>query len=277
MNYKIVMDSSSNVLALPGINTASVPLKIVAEGREFVDDTGLDIRQMLDFLSAYKGKSGTSCPNVGEWLEAFGDADLVFAIAITSNLSGCYNALIQAKGEYERSNPGRRVCALDSLSTGPEMGLIAEKIWELIRAGKEFDEIEREVREYMTRTHLLFSLESLNNLARNGRVSPLIAKVAGVLGIRIVGKASDVGTLQPLHKIRGEAKALAGLVKEMKEIGFLGGKVRIDHCENQTAAEKLADLIRAEFPGSDIRVGICRGLCCFYAERGGLLIGFESI
>lgn len=277
MSFKIVVDSSANLLEFPGIDITSVPLKIVTDQQEFVDDAGLDIQCMLNYLSAYKGKSGTSCPNVGEWLEAFGDADLIFAIAITSNLSGAYNALVQAKAEYEQSYPGRRVCTLDSLSTGPEMALIAEKIRELIHEGKEFDEIERETREYMTHTHLLFSLESLNNLARNGRVSPLVAKVAGVLGIRVVGKASDVGTLQPLHKIRGEARALAGLVEEMQKTGFHGGKVRIDHCENRTAAENLAGLIRAEFPDSDIQIGVCRGLCCFYAERGGLLIGFESV
>ena len=276
MKYKIVMDSSSNLRAMEGVSFAGVPLKINTDQRECVDDENLEMDEMLAYLESYKGRSGTSCPNVGEWMEAFGEAQQVFAVAITSNLSGCYNALMQAKEVYEQSNPGRRVCALDSLSTGPEMELIGEKIQELAAQGKDFDTVEQEVREYMGKTHLLFSLESLNNLARNGRVSPLVAKAAGLLGIRVVGKASDVGTLQPLHKLRGEAKALTGILKEMVETGFAGGKVRIAHCKNLPAAQKLAQLVKEKFGSSDIRIGECGGLCSFYAERGGLLVGYEG-
>lgn len=43
---------------------------------------------------------------------------------------------------------------------------------------------------YAGHTHLLFSLESLNNLARNGRVKLTAAVVARALGIRVLGQAS---------------------------------------------------------------------------------------
>jgi len=275
MDYKIVVDSSSNLP--PSSQTyATVPLKIVTDQREFVDDSSLQLSDMLDYLEKYKGRSGTACPSVGEWLEAFGDAQYVFAIAITSNLSGCYNAAVQAKTVYEEQHPDRKVCTLDSLSTGPEMVLIFEKLQELITSGLSFEEIEAVIRAYMTKTHLLFSLDSLTNLARNGRVSPLVAKAAGLLGIRVVGKASDVGTLQPLHKVRGAAKAINTIVKLMEEMGFKGGKVRVAHCQNEESANTLVQKIRALLPKCDIRIGQCTGLCSFYAERGGILVGFEA-
>ena len=121
-------------------------------------------------------------------------------------------------------HPDARVCVLDTLSVGPESHLIIDKLRELILQGLPFEEIEAQIREYMKKTHLLFSLESLENLARNGRTSPAVAKLVGVLGIRIVGKASDEGTLQPLHKCRGEKRALATIVDEMKKHGYCGGK-----------------------------------------------------
>ena len=273
MNCKIVIDSSSN---RPAKDYAIVPLKIVTDQREFTDDSSLQLLDMLTYLESYKGRSGTACPNVGEWLEAFGDAEYVFAVAITSNLSGCYNAAVQAKAVYEEQHPSRRVCTLDSLSTGPEMVLIVEKLQELISMGLNFEEVEAQVRSYMTHTHLLFSLESLTNLARNGRVSPLVAKAAGLLGIRVVDKASDVGTLQPLHKVRGAAKAQSTIVRLMQEMDYRGGKVRIAHCQNAAGANTLADQLRAEFPDCDIRISECTGLCSFYAERGGILVGFEG-
>ena len=125
MNVKIVADSSANLPALAGIAYASVPLKIVTDEKEYVDDETLDTAAMVADLEAYKGRSGTACPSVGNWLDAFGDAEYVFTVAITSNLSGCHNAALQAKAVYEEQHPDRHVCCLDSLSTGPEMVLIA--------------------------------------------------------------------------------------------------------------------------------------------------------
>jgi len=276
MNYKIAADSSANLLAFDGVPFASVPLKIVTSEKEYVDDAALDTAAMLADLEAYKGKSGTSCPNVGEWVEAFGDAEHVFAVAITSNLSGCYNASVQAKDVYEEANPGKKVCCLDSLSVGPEMELIMEKLRELIEAGKGFEEIEAEVREYMKRTHLLFLLESVDNLAKNGRVNPLVAKAVGFLGIRIVGKASDVGTLQQLHKCRGEKKGIEKIIEEMEAHGFTGGKVRIAHCFNETGAQALLEQVKEKFADIEAKIIPMTGLCSFYAERGSVMIGFEG-
>lgn len=276
MNVKIVADSSANLPALAGIAYASVPLKILAGEKEYVDNAALDTEQMVSAMEAYQGRSSTACPSVGEWLEAFGDADYVFTIAITSNLSGSHNAAVQAKDMYEEMHPDRHVCCLDSLSTGPEMVLVAEKLVELLDAGLDFETVEAQVREYMKKTHLLFSLESMDNLAKNGRVSKVAAKAAGILGIRVVGKASDVGTLQQLHKCRGEKKALQTMLEEMVAHGFTGGKVRIAHGLNENGAKALLEVIRSAYPNIEATIVPFGGLCCFYAERGGLMVGFEG-
>jgi len=128
----------------------------------------------------------------------------------------------------------------------------------------------------MKHTHLLFTLRSLNNLARNGRVSPAVAKLAGVLGIVVVGKASDEGTLQQMHKCRGEKRAIETLYNEMKAHGYAGGKVRIGHNFNLPGAQQLCDVIRADYPQADIEIELSSALCMFYAEQGGLMVGYED-
>ena len=276
MTTKIVADSSANLLTFDGIPYASVPLKIVTAEREFVDDAGLNTGDMLTYIEGYSGKSGTACPGVGEWVEAFGDAEYVFTVAITSNLSGSHNSAVQAKAVYEEEYPGRKVCCLDSLSTGPEMVLIVDKLKERLDSGLSFEETEARIREYMQKTHLMFMLESVENLAKNGRVSPLIAKAVGFLKIRIVGKASDVGTLQQLHKCRGEKKALETILSEMEGHGFTGGKVRINHAHNPAAAQALLELVCSKYPNIEAAINPMTGLCCFYAERGSVMIGFEG-
>lgn len=275
-NIKIVADSSANVLALQTVAFAAAPLKIITNEKEFVDDAALDVDAMVQWFDSYKEKSKTSCPNPSDWLEAFGDAEEVFCITITSGLSGSYNSACAAKQMYEAEHNGRRVCVIDSLSAGPELVLIIEKLEEFIEQGMPFDDICREIEAYKQNTGLVFILESLKNFAANGRVSPAVAKIAGVLGIRIVGKASQQGTLEPTDKCRGAAKALTALVRNLETLGFRGGKLRIAHCQNEAAALELKARIESVFPQTDVTIQSCRGLCSYYAEKGGLLVGFEK-
>lgn len=274
MNRKIVVDSSSNLASGQGLSV--VPLKIVTDEREFVDDAELNTAQMLEYIESYPGRSGTSCPNVGDWLEAFGDAQEVFALSLTSTLSGCYNAAQQAAEMYLEQHSDRKVCCLDSLSTGPEMALIAEKLLTLVEQELEFEAIESQIRQYMATTHLTFMLRSVENLAKNGRVSHLVAKAVGFLNIHIVAKASEDGVLQQLHKARGEAKGLRLLISEMEKMGYCGGKVRITHAFNESAARELESLLRTIAPDADITIAPSTGLCSYYAERGSVMVGFEG-
>lgn len=273
---KIVADSSSDVTGLSDIAFESAPLKIITADKEYVDDQNVDVLGMVTDLRSYKGKTSTSCPNADDWLRAFGDAEYVFCVTITATLSGSYNAAVMAKDTYEEMYPGRRVFVLNSLTTGPEMALMVDKIRELVLLGKDFDEVCNVVTKYAEKTGLLFMLESMQNLANNGRVSPLVAKMAGLLGIRVVGKASDRGDLEPLNKCRGEIKALETILEHLKNSGLKKGRVKIAHCFNNKAAHALKELIESRLEEVKVSVCSCRALCSFYAEKGGLLVGFEK-
>lgn len=272
---KIVADSSADLTSFTGTDFASAPLKIITSQNEYVDDKNLDVEGMVNELIKYSGKSSTACPSPIDWLKAFGESKYIFCITITSALSGSHNAACIAKVDYEEQHPDRKVFVIDSLSTGPEMQLIIEKINSYIKENKSFEEICNLITPYTKKTALIFMLESMRNLANNGRVSPITAKAAGLLGIRVVGKASDKGQLEVLEKSRGEKKALISILSCMKKAGFKGGKVKIGHCLNIDGAEKLKSLISEEFKNTLIEIYNCRGLCSFYAEKGGLLVGFE--
>jgi DegV family protein with EDD domain len=272
----IVADSSSDTLKVEGINFKSVPLKIITKEREFVDDGSLDTEEMMKFLISYSGRSSTSCPGIGEYVEAFAGYKYVFCITITSALSGSYSSALAAKRIFEKEHPYSQVCLIDSLSTGAEMVLLIEKLRELILSGKDFDTVESEIRQYQKKTGLVFMLKSIKNLANNGRVNHVVARVAEVLKISIVGKASDEGEFQQLDKCRGESRAFAALIKRLREEGFAKGKIAIGHCCNPDAARSFAEMVRKEFSNENIHIFQTRGLCCFYAELGGLMIGFEK-
>lgn len=276
MSIKIVSDSSSNVFCVEGLNYATVPMKIITDEKEYLDSPELDLQGMVSDLQKYKGKSGTSCPNVQDWLDAFGDEDDIFGVTISKNLSGSYNAAQQAAQTYMEEHPGKRAFIFDSQSAGPEQAMIVDKIKELMDKGLDYDTIREQVLDYYNHTHIIFSLESMNNLARNGRVNPAVAKIAGVLGIRVCGDAKG-GQITPVHKPRGEKKALTTLVDMMVERGLYDGAlVRVAHCFGLETAEKLRELVLSRFPNCRFLIEKTTALCSFYAEAGGQMIAFEG-
>ena len=276
MGYKIISDSSSNILDIDGIAFESVPLKIITDEREYIDNDEQTVNEMISDLARYKGTSKTSCPNVDDWKKAFCGADNIFCVTITSNLSGSFNAASLALNDYLAEFPEKKGYVIDTLSTGPENALIIEKIKELIEKGLTFDEIKEQIIDYNKNTHLIFCLDSLRNLANNGRVSTAVAKISGILGIRVVGKASDDGVLEIVGKAKGSKKALTEIFKNMIQHGYSGGKVRIHHCQNENAAQSLSSMIKEDFPDAEIIIRKTGALCSFYAESGGLLVGFEG-
>ena len=273
---KIVADSSCDLFQLTHADFATAPMKIITNEKEFIDDPSLDIDDMVNYLYQYKGKSKSSCPNMTDWLNAFEDADEVFCVTITSGLSGSYNTACAAKKIYESENEGKRVHVFDTLSAGPEITLIIGKIEECIDQNMSFEDIRDCVTAYMKKTGLVFMLKSLQTFANNGRVSPIVAKLVGIAGICIVGKASDEGTLEPMHKCRGERRSLETLVEDLEAEGFRSGKISIGHCQNESGAEQLKELILAKFKNAQVEIHKFRGLCSFYAEKGGVLVGFEK-
>ena len=192
--FRIVADSSCDLLTLDGADFVSVPLSIRTDTEEFCDDANLDVDAMVSTLRETKGRSYSACPNIADWESAFGESGNVIAFTITSALSGSYNAACVAKKNCEERNPARRIYVVDSLSAGPEIALLIERALYELRSHADFDKACESLNTYQTHTHLLFALESMHNLAQNGRVSKLAATMASVLGIRAIGQASAEGS-----------------------------------------------------------------------------------
>lgn len=273
---RIVADSSCDLLTLPGVDFVSVPLTIRTDTEEFCDDASFDVGEMVAVLRNTKGRSYSACPNIADWEGAFGESGDVVAFTITSSLSGSYSTACTAKQHCEERDPSRRIYVVDTLSAGPETALLMEKAAAVVHEGGDFDAVCREVEAYRKETHLLFALESMHNLAQNGRISKLAATMAGVLGIRAVGQASEEGTLEMLEKCRGLRKTREFMLSAMEKLGYKGGRVRLGHCQNAALALELSTEIQQRFPGAEVKSYPLRGLCSYYAEKGGIMLGFEG-
>lgn len=275
MKRKIVADSSCDMWELNGVDFAVAPLTISTDNKHYVDNQELDVHLMSEDLAKYKGVSHTACPSAGAWLDCYEGYDEVFVVTLTGAMSGTYNSAMTAKGIYEEENENVKVHVFDSLSTGPEMRLLIEKLKEMIEEDLTFEEIVEKGQDYLNHTRLFFALKSLHNFAMNGRVSKAVASAIGVLNISIFATASEEGTIQQISKCRGEKKVVKSMIEHLENAGYHGGKVRISHADNLKLAHNIRDKILEFYPHADIIVYPMGGLCTYYAEIGGLLVGCE--
>ena len=271
MAWMIVSDSSCEIRELknpaPGVQFALVPFKIRVGEREYVDLATLNTQQMLQAMTDYNGASTTACPSPEEWAEYFLQADNVFALTISSNLSGSYNAAMAAREMVLEEHPEKKIFVLDTLSCSGALAGAAELANKLIGEGQTFEDICFALEKFAESTHILFSLASFDNLAKNGRVSKVVGFIAG-------RRTSD-GKIDFYFKTRGETRVLAKILEQMDEDNYDGvHPVLISECGNQTAARLLEHGILAKWPEAPVRIVPCSGLCSFYAQNQGIIITY---
>lgn len=273
---RIIADSSCDLYTLDWPDFRTVPLTIYTDERSFTDSESLDIKDMLDYLAGYKGRSYTSCPSVDAWLESFEGADEIFVVTVTSALSGSYNSASAAANLYKEDHPDVKISVIDSLSTGAEEVLLLLKLKELLKQGDSFEDTDRKIRDYLKHSRLFFSFFSLHNLSQNGRVSKAAAAALSLLNIAVTGTASQEGKISVTGKARGERKSVRALKEEIKKAGYKGGRAIITHVENEKSAESLKQEILKDYPDADLQIYPARGLCSYYMERRGVVISCEA-
>ncbi|MEI4322165.1 DegV family protein [Streptococcus suis] len=277
--WKIVADSGCDYRQLanlaPDTEFISVPLTIQVGEQAFVDDASLDIDHMMEVMEASKSVAGSACPSPQAYQAAFEGAENIIVVTITGGLSGSFNAARVARDMYIEEHPNVNIHLIDSLSASGEMDLLVDEINRLIGAGLDFPQVVEAITHYREHSKLLFVLAKVDNLVKNGRLSKLVGTVVGLLNIRMVGEASAEGKLELLQKARGHKKSVTAAFEEMKKAGYDGGRIVMAHRNNAKFFQQFSELVKASFPTAVIDEVATSGLCSFYAEEGGLLMGYE--
>lgn len=277
MKWNIVADSSCDLKQFAPederISFSTVPFVIRAEDREFIDDEQLNTEEMVNSLAEIKEAGRTSCPSPETWLEKFAQAGYTVVVTISGNLSGSYNSACLARGMILEKEPDRKIAVIDSKSAGPELAMILRKLHTLMDEKLSFEEIVEKLNAFADKTETIFALTSFDNLVKNGRVGRIAGFVAGKLGMCGIGVAND-GRIDIKAKVRGTQKALRVIIDDMKEHAFAGGEVWIHHCLNEELALRLKSLIEENWANARVGVMPTRGLCSFYAEKGGMIIAY---
>ena len=276
MKYKICVDSSSNLVNSyindEKIGFKVIPLTIRVGKKEFVDDDTLNVASMLKEVEETKEQCSSSCPSPNDFLDNYAGADHVICITISKKLSGSFNSACVARDMSENKD---NIFVIDSKLTAGAMRLLVNKAYELCKKDIDFDEIKAELTKYRDSLQLLFVLDKFDNLVRNGRMSKVTAFIAQLAAIKPLCYGDD-GEIKVKEKIRTFKGVLKRLVHN---IGVMcpvtkGRTCVISHTDNKESALLLKTLIEQEYEFDKIILDENRGLCSFYALRGGLLVSF---
>lgn len=279
MKWKIITDSGANIrydqTISENVAFQAIPLLINIGTELFIDNDLAKVNGLMDLMEQSKLGSSTACPSPDTYANAFMDSDNIICFTISSALSGSYNSAQLAKSIALESNPNKNIYIFDTLSAGSEMDLLVAKAIELAKADLSFDEVVAELKNYHQQTGLIFMLESVDNLVKNGRLNRLVGGMIGLLNIRLIGMRNAEGQIDVIHKSKGEKRAFTSMIAELEKYHFANGHIDIAYCLNEETAQKLKDLLLTRFPQATIQLRPTSGLCSYYAQRGGLMVGYS--
>ena len=235
-----------------------IPLvpQIVTFGEEsYHDDKGLDTVTFLSKLKASPTLPKTAAPEPSLYYPIFAEArrkgESVIVVAPTSKASGTARSAEIAAKDF----PGVDIRVIDTLTISCNLGSLVLVADDMARSGKSADEIVAKLNEMIPRGRIYFLVDTLEYLAKGGRIGGAKKLLAELLEIKPILQVKD-GQVESFEQQRTKKRALARLVEVVKESCKGGEEAHL--CVLQVEAEKEAQAVAAELksevPVSDIPI-----------------------
>ncbi|MDQ5820592.1 MAG: DegV family protein [Actinomycetota bacterium] len=193
----------------------------------------------------------TSQPTPGDFLSAYeqlGAYERIYSLHISAQLSGTFESARTAASEL-----GDKVRMVDTETASAAITMLALAIQRRLDRGTTDEEIDQLVERYKREHRLLFTVDTLEFLAKGGRIGRA-AKFAGqMLHIKPILTIAD-GEVLPLKRVRGNQKAMQEFVSEFTEgsTDEPGLRVGIAHADAPERAEALVKMVRNTRPHAEI-------------------------
>lgn len=209
----ILVDSCSDVPQkyIEKYHMYVVPIRIAYQDAEYLDRVDITPQQVYDRMASEIPK--TSQPSMKMMHDTLDQIvadgyDTVLAISISSGLSGTFNTMRLIAEEEKRLNTH----VIDTLNIGIGAGIQAIYAGEMIEQGLEAEEIVRNLEASIQQTHIYFSVDTLEYLAKGGRIGKVAAMMGNLLKIKPIITCNEEGVYVVARKVRGRAQSLSELV-----------------------------------------------------------------
>lgn len=277
MSYKIVVDSCCE---LPEELKNDPRFEIVPLGLEvgdyrIWDDESFDQLEFLQKVAACPECPKSSCPSPERYMNAYRtDAEHVYVVTLSANLSGSHNSALLGKSLYIESYGEKQIHVVDSCSASCGETQIALKAMELEEQGLPFEVIVDKLEQFRDSMHTYFVLDNLETLRKNGRLTGVKALVASTLNIKPVMAGTREGTIEQIGQGIGIKKALQKMADAVaKNVTNAQDRVlMITHCNNASRAESMKKLVLDRISVKDVLVMDTAGVSSMYANDGGVIV-----
>lgn len=277
MTYKIIGDSCLDLTEelKKDSHFQMIPLTLQVDDVQVVDDENFDQKSFLRLVKNSVECPKTACPSPEKFKEAFEcDAEAVFVVTLSGQLSGTYNAAVLGKNLYEEEHGADKyIGVIDSQSASSGELNIGLKIRDLCEQGLAFSDVLEQAEAYRDSMQTFFVLETLDFLRKNGRLTGLQAFFATTLNIKPI-MGADKGVIIKLDQARGINKALARMVDVALGSIQDGSDKRliISHCNNKERAEQVKEMMCRRMTFKDIVITNMAGVATVYAGDGGIIV-----
>lgn len=275
MKYKIILDSCGEIPQeyRDDERFASVPLGLEVGDYCILDDEDFDQAEFLRKVAEYPKCPRSSCPSPERYMDAYHtDAEHIYVITLSSQLSGSHNSACLAKNLYQEKDDSKQIHVVDSHSASCGETQIALKIIELEEQGLSFEEIVDQIERFRDGMQTYFVLDNLETLRKNGRLSRVKSMVASTLNIKPV-MAADEGTIVQRGQCIGIKKALGKMAEMAANVPNADRKrLMITHCNAPERAELVKKLVLAKTAFKECIIMDTRGVSSMYANDGGVIV-----
>jgi DegV family protein with EDD domain len=209
-NTAVVLDSTADFPDAPErfANFRVVPLYVRFGDESFRDYSDIDPARFYERLQAESRLPTTSQPTPADFLAVYEELatsyEHVLSLQISSTLSGTFAS---AQGAAEMFG-GERVRVIDTRTVSASLALLALGVQRRLERGTTVDEIDAFVARYGREHRLLFTVNTLEYLAKGGRIGKAAALAGNVLNVKPILTIRD-GEVVPLKRVRGNRKAFA--------------------------------------------------------------------
>ena len=222
----VLADSGSDLnVVKAGQPLFVLPLRIIIDGKEYVDKKDITLKEVLSKLD--DSKVSTSLPSPKDITDTFDEIKKqgfthVICIPISKGLSGTMNVINQIASDYQ----GLVIEIIDTKNISMASGYSSLEALELIKEKKAFKEIIDRINERLTLKKVFFTVDKLLYLKRGGRIGLVAATVAELLKIKPVITCNENGIYYTVKKERGYQRAVNQLIEQVAE--FVGGHSSYD-------------------------------------------------
>ena len=144
---------------------------------------------------------------------------------------------------------------LDSRTASAAIAILALAVQRRLERGTTDEEIEELVASYADRARLLFTVDTLEFLARGGRIGKARAMAGQLLNIKPILAIRD-GEVEPIKRVRGNQKAFMEFVSQFREdsADSVALRVGIAHADAPERAQALVEMVQRERPQAQVEI-----------------------